>query len=242
MSLMDHALDIKARLLALQQWSQRKYDAQALDTRKREWTDQLLELKKVVNQLDWMDVRQPGLAECKEQVGLARHLICQSQQVLSDGGGNDELTHAKEWEKTIKATEKAVTMLREFAKVTWKKSIDNFGSFRSRSAIEITLPLSRPGNRETIEEYATVYGNYQRMARQDGPLTCDDFIRVEQLALQLREIAERFNFAEVPEAVAKFFAAIDSGQGAPLSLLTNEVRDWLTAEGQSDSFIVLSRQ
>ena len=66
-------------------------------------------------------------------------------------------------------------------------------------------------------------------------------IALRRLAVRLQETAARFNFSEVPEAVSQFYMAISSGQGAPLALLTNEVREWLEAEGQAEVFMVVGR-
>jgi hypothetical protein len=239
MSLENKALDIKARLHALQDWSRRKYDAQALSHRRTEWSERRATLKRISEQLAWISLWQAALTEQQAQVKIARNLIVKAQQILADGGANAELTHDEHWAKTLNATAKTVSLLSEFMKIGWKKQIDDLGTFRTPAAIGTTLPLSRPGNRAALDTYTTVFSQYQRLTRQDGPASSDDLGTLQHLTTRLRELASSFNFAEVPEAVRRFFAAIDSGKGAPLSLLTNEVRDWLEAEGQSDTFIVV---
>jgi hypothetical protein len=240
MSLANRAVDIKARVLALQDWSRRKYDAQALAHRRTEWSDHRARLNRISVQLEWLDLGRAALAEHRAQVKTARALIVQAQQILEAGGENVELTHNDHWARTLNATEKTVALLDDFMRSGWKARIADLGSFRTPESIAATLPLSRPGNRAALDSYTTVFSQYQRLTRQVAPTASDDVGTLPHLAARLREISRGFNFAEVPEAVRQFFAAIDSGKGAPLSLLTNEVRDWLEAEGQASAFIVVS--
>jgi hypothetical protein len=240
LSLADKALDLKARLLALQDWSRHKSDAQALAHRRSEWNEHRAMLKRISDQLEWIGLRHAALAESQAQVKIARTLIIQAQQTLENGGVNAELTQEDRWAKTLNATEKTVSLLGDFMKIGWKKHIDDLGNFPTPATIGATLPLSRPGNRAALDAYSTVFSQYQRLARQDGPVSRDDLATLQHLTARLRELGSSFNFAEVPEAVRQFFAAIASGKGAPLLLLTNEVRDWLVAEGQAGAFIVTS--
>lgn len=242
MTIMNKALDIQARLQALQEWSRRKYDAQALDNRRAEWAEQLKQLKKAVEQLDWIGIREQALTQCEQQARLVRNLIAQAAQVLADGGTDEQLTHESQWTKTLAATGKLVSQLRDAVSDGWKALIANLGAFPPPATLQATLPLSRPGNREAFNAYSQTYAQYQRLARAEGPCACDDVAAMRRLATTLQQLSARFNFDEVPEAVSQFFAAISSGTGAPLSLLTDEVRNWLVAEGQAEAFIVVSRE
>ena len=239
MNLTNRALDIKGRLLALQDWSRRKSDAQALAHRRTEWSERKAALKRISDQLEWIGLRQAALAEHQAQVKMARTLMVQAQQILTDGGANAELTDNDHWAKTLNTTEKTAALLGGYVKIGWKKHIEDLGNFRTPAAIGATLPLSRPGNPAALDAYAVVYSQYLKLARLDGPTTREDVTNLQQLATRLSELGSSFNFAQVPVAVQLFFAAIDSGKGAPLSLLTNDVRDWLEAEKHSHNFIVV---
>jgi len=241
MTMMVKAQDMQARLLALQEWSRRKYDAQALDQRRGEWIAQCKKLKKVVDQLDWIGVREHTLAECQSQVKLVRALVAKATEILEDGGADERLTQEDQWVKTLGATDKLVAQFTEFVVIGWNTLVADLGSFTPPATIRATLPFSRPGNREAFDEYSEIHGRFQRLARTEGPATLDEVIALRRLAVRLQEIAARFNFSEVPEAVSQFYMAISSGQGAPLALLTNEVREWLEAEGQAEVFMVVSR-
>jgi hypothetical protein len=61
---------------------------------------------------------------------------------------------------------------------------------------------------------------------------------VGQAAENLASIAKDFDF-DVPDAVKKFLDALPQG-GAPLSLLTDEVRAWITGQGQTNRYRVIA--
>jgi len=241
MTMMVKAQNMQARLHALEEWSRRKSDAQALDNRRAEWTAQCKKLKKVVDQLDWIGVRDHALAECQSQVKLVRTLVAKATEILQDRGADERLTHEDHWVKTLGATDKLVTQLSEFVVIGWNTLVTDLGNFTPPATIRVTLPFSRPGNREAFDEYSEIHTRYQRLARTEGPATLDEVLALRRLAPRLQETAARFNFSEVPEAVSQFYMAISSGQGAPLALFTNEVREWLEAEGQAEAFMVVSR-
>lgn len=66
------------------------------------------------------------------------------------------------------------------------------------------------------------------------PQSSEDFDRVDRLIEQLKQCWDSLNADEVPEAVLRFLR-VAANEGAPLSLLTPEVKDWLTKHGLIDS-------
>ena len=73
-----------------------------------------------------------------------------------------------------------------------------------------------------------------QIQRQKLPQTFDEFEKTELLIDRLREHWPNLSSDEVPETVLRFLKdAVDFG--APLNLLTTEVRDWLDRHGISDS-------
>ncbi|MDY6783348.1 MAG: hypothetical protein SW833_12535 [Cyanobacteriota bacterium] len=62
--------------------------------------------------------------------------------------------------------------------------------------------------------------------RRDFPKNSEEFEAIEQQIAQLREAWQNLSSEEVPEAVLRFLKAASAG-GAPLSLLTLEVQNWL---------------
>ena len=73
-----------------------------------------------------------------------------------------------------------------------------------------------------------------QIQRQKLPQTFEEFEQIERLIDQLREHWLTLSSDDFPETVLHFLkATVDFG--APLNLLTTEVRDWLDYHGISDS-------
>lgn len=70
--------------------------------------------------------------------------------------------------------------------------------------------------------------------REEFPKSCEQFENIDRLIDQLRESWDSLNSDEVPDAVQDFLKAAAS-QGAPLTLLTPEVQEWIARHGISNS-------
>jgi hypothetical protein len=75
-----------------------------------------------------------------------------------------------------------------------------------------------------------------RPSQRREPTSTSSAIRLT--AENLAAIAKDFDF-DVPDAVKQFLDALPQG-GAPLSLLTDEVRAWIIGQGQTDRYRVVA--
>jgi len=78
---------------------------------------------------------------------------------------------------------------------------------------------------------------YLELQIQDSnsiPESIEDFAKVDRLIEQLKQCWDKLDADEVPEAVLDFLR-IAANEGATLSLLTPEVKDWLTKHGLIDA-------
>lgn len=66
------------------------------------------------------------------------------------------------------------------------------------------------------------------------PESSEDFAKVDRLIEQLKQCWDKLDADEVPEAVLDFLR-VAANEGATLSLLTPEVKDWLTKHGLIDA-------
>jgi GGDEF domain-containing protein len=77
--------------------------------------------------------------------------------------------------------------------------------------------------------------NLDRLIKRDEfPKNKEEFDNTEQIIYQLEELWNNLNTSEVPDVVLCFLKASVSQEGAPLNLLTSEVRDWITKHGVSE--------
>lgn len=240
MSLKEQAQQLSERLEVLRERQRRQTDARALDHRRKDWREIWSGLAQRVEQLDWMGLKSAGLAEHGKQVALARSLISHACIALAGGADNKGLTEGGAWAKLEKCTNKTTEVMGKSVRAGWIQLVSEVGSFRTPVEVEASLPLSRPGNREAAFAYRASFARYERLKRQEAPTSVDDVELLRALADELKQVRQRFNYDELPDAVRAFFTAIDSGEGAPLKLLTPEVREWLDNEGQSINFVVKS--
>jgi hypothetical protein len=93
-------------------------------------------------------------------------------------------------------------------------------------------------NDEAFKTYEALYERL-KAAFDDLPSSQGDLDKVGALAAQLEQIAQGFDF-DVPAEVKRFLEAVLSITGAPLVLLTPEVRQWLEANGSLESYTIRS--
>ncbi|MFS8118816.1 MAG: hypothetical protein ACMG55_10045 [Microcoleus sp.] len=84
----------------------------------------------------------------------------------------------------------------------------------------------------TIQRIQDLDGHIQRS--NSIPQSSEDFEKVDRLIEQLKQCWDKLDADEVPEAVLNFLK-IAANEGATLSLLTPEVKDWLTKHGLIDA-------
>jgi hypothetical protein len=99
------------------------------------------------------------------------------------------------------------------------------------------LPRTK-ANDEAFRTYEALYA-LLKSAFEDLPGDKGDLDKVRALAVQLEEVAQAFDF-DVPAEVKRFLEAVLSVAGAPLALLTPEVRQWLAANGSLESYTIRS--
>jgi len=105
------------------------------------------------------------------------------------------------------------------------------------AAIRGKLARTR-ANDLAFETYQALYARL-KAAFDDLPSENGDIDRVGSLAAQLETAAQAFDF-DVPSEVKQFLEAVLSVGGAPLSLLTPEVWQWLEANGSLASYTIRS--
>lgn len=104
-------------------------------------------------------------------------------------------------------------------------------------------PAQIRGKLAHTKENDAVFDEYQRLftelrAKFDTLPNDQAAVKhVESLAERLVKVGKSFNF-NVPADVKRFLEAVLSVNGAPLSLLTPAVQEWLTANGSLDSYSI----
>lgn len=111
--------------------------------------------------------------------------------------------------------------------------------FAGETPAQIRGKLARtPDNDRAFEKYEALYTRL-KAAFDVLPTDAAAIEATEKIADDLEKAAKDFNF-EVPADVKQFLEAVLSIKGAPLSLLTPSVLEWLANNGGLDSYAVRS--
>jgi hypothetical protein len=111
--------------------------------------------------------------------------------------------------------------------------------FAGETPAQIRGKLARtPTNDEAFEKYEVLYTRL-KSAFDALPPDAATIAATKKIAEDLEKVAKDFNF-DVPADVKQFLEAVLSIKGAPLSLLTPSVLDWLRSSGGLDSYAVRS--
>lgn len=152
--------------------------------------------------------------------------------------GSQTLKSGKEWSLLLEKTRALNKALETSAKSGWKRYVleritsDPPGTVKSRTADTIE-------NRQRIRDYELIYVRLQQVS-QSLPGDVAAISEVESLSGSLITAYGKIDF-DVPETVRFFLDGANSIEGAPLSLLTEEVLDWLKSRQEDGLYSIRAR-
>lgn len=149
----------------------------------------------------------------------------------------DSLTKGRDWKLLEDQTQTTARELTDALKAAWSQFIATAYTGESPSHLKRSLAITHH-NLDQLRAYEKTYTQLNGLARS-RPQERRDFEQARELARQLGEIFQRFDF-NVPEGVKRFLQAVADG-GADLDLLTEEVRGWLQQQGSSGHYRIVAR-
>jgi hypothetical protein len=217
-----------------------------------ELSEEKINLRKYANQLDGFKTRQQQIEKAVlKLLPFANTLKVFRQNNIIDCNLNQKIesflyfvnnskikfTESPEWiihkdfdgnilERSIKGI---ITELDEQLVQAWKSYLAQKMPSTNQEMLNVLVKIE--AFRLTVQSIRDLS---DRIQRQKLPQTAEEFEYIEQLINQLRERWHSLSSDEVPETVLSFLkAAVDLG--APLDLLTPEVRYWLDRHALSES-------
>ncbi|WP_031358672.1 hypothetical protein [Caballeronia sordidicola] len=148
------------------------------------------------------------------------------------------LKSGKEWSLLLEKMRALNKALETSAKSGWKRYVlesitsDPPGTVKSRTA-------DTTENRQRIRDYEQIYFRLQQVS-QSLPGDLAAIIEVESLSGSLVTAYGKIDF-DVPETVRLFLEGANSIVGASLSLLTEEVLDWLKSRQEDGLYSIRAR-
>lgn len=233
MTLIERTIALKERCTDLSTLGDRIEEAKKLGGRLAELrgvADKLPDRLKTIDMLTKAGVAVPSPASAVPQV---RNAIAKIKARFAESREPEALTKGQDWKVVIRDLPKVVGELEDAAAEGWGAHAHQLFAGDSPLAIERTLAPTE-ANKAAIIKYRQAHERYVRLRGSvpEGP---------EGVA-ELARVAEELKSAKfdrnVPASVRKFLEALPNG--APLTLLTAEVRDWIDEQGLAKGYLVVA--
>lgn len=167
----------------------------------------------------------------------ARKTLARLIKRFTENRTADSLTKGRDWKLLDDQAQATYQKLTNALKAAWSQFIATAYTGESPSHLKRSLAVT-DRNLDQLRLYEQTYTQLNGLTRS-RPQERGDFARVRELARQLGEIYQRFDF-NVPEGVKRFLQSVADG-GADLDLLTEEVRGWLDQQGSSGHYRIVAR-
>jgi len=167
----------------------------------------------------------------------ARKTLARLINRFTENSTADSLTKGRDWNLLNSQAQAIYQELINALKTAWSQFVSTAYTGEDPHQLEQSL-AGTDHNRNRLSRYKQVYKELTELARS-RPQQRGDFARVRELARQLSEIYQSFDF-NVPESVKRFLQAVADG-GADLDLLTEEVHGWLQQQGSSGHYRIVAR-
>lgn len=170
--------------------------------------------------------------------GAALTTLDRLRQRFAEQSTADRLTRGQDWTRFKERTEAARSKTATTLNQAWRDFVTSAYSGDKPADLERSLAPTDL-NKERLSRYRAAHEELLWLANR-RPTVREDFDRVRELARQLQELHQGFDFG-VPEGVKQFLQAIAKG-GADLDLLTDEVRAWLQQQGSTGRYQIVAKR
>lgn len=183
-------------------------------------------------------LRDQGIhIKTSDKADAARNTLGRLRERFTKETRAENLTRGSDWTLLKRQVQATCEDLASAHQAEWCQFVET--AYSGDTPINLRGSLAgTERNLTNLERYGKVYAELNQYARS-RPSGRADFERIRDLARQLTEIHQDFDF-NVPEAVKLFLQAV-AGGGAHLDLLTTEVRDWLRQQSMSDHYRIVAK-
>lgn len=230
-SLPDRARDLRHRLSQVQDLGDKVHEAGRLNDLRAELAGPIAELKQQLDQRAALE--GAGVtADLPVSLEAGRRRAAMLLERFRAEKSAATLKKGRSWIQLLADVKAAAAEVGKVVDAAWLAHKEaQFGGDKP-AAIRDRLAMTR----ENAEAFKTYEALYKRFGEAFSVLPRDAtaVAEAEALARDLRAAATRFDF-DVPPDVKAFLDAVQEG-GAPLSLLTEPVKDWLRANNALQNY------
>ncbi len=171
-----------------------------------------------------------------EATGAALRVLGRLRERFAQERRAERLTQRQDWEGLQKQTQEVCKQATQGLNKTWRDFVTSAYSGDNPENLERTLAPTE-GNRALLSRYRETYQRLIGLAR-NRPVGREDFEKVREFARALNALHQGFDL-NVPDAVSRFLRGVAAG-GAPIDLLTDEVRAWLKGQGKLEAYRIVA--
>ncbi len=166
---------------------------------------------------------EPNGEKVRAAVAVAREKVAASPRALTEG---------RTFTNLRSAVTKVIEAYEEVIKTAWSDWVQQ----QSPRIVDAELvPFAQNPDYRVLVEQIRRQLEVLRRAERDVAESAQDFQNLESLAAKARELLGKLP-TDAPKEVKAFLAATNTREGAPLTLLTAEVLDWLRKNNQLDNY------
>jgi phage shock protein A len=232
MTLAERTSSLKTRCRNLETLDEKIEEARNLGTRLGELRGAMDKLPARLETLGML--RQAGIAIDAQarSASRVRGALAKVKGRFAQDRRCASLTRGQDWNVLMRELARVIDEVGESASASWKKHADRLFTGDAPAAVERTLALT-DGNKAALQRYRQAYGRYAAL-RANVPASATEIAELARVADELKQVKFDHN---VPASVRTFLEALP--RGAPLTLLTDEVRQWIEEKGLTNRYLVV---
>lgn len=235
MTLGERTVALRERCTSLSTLGDRIEEARKLATRLAELQEVAEKLPDSLNSIDMLTKAGVSVQGSASSAAQVRNAIAKIKTRFAQAREPDALTKGHDWKMLIRELPKVVGELNESAIEGWDTHAQQLFAGDAPSTIERALAPT-DANKAALFKYRQAHERYVQL-RGKLPEEPEAIAELPRVARDLKSVKFDYN---VPASVRKFLEALPTG--APLTLLTAEVRDWIDQKGLAERYQVVANR
>ena len=232
MTLVERTAALRERCEGLATLDEKIDKAQALGTRFAELRSAAENLSEILATAAMLEKAGISVSPPAASVAQVQNAIAKIKTRFGQSREADALTKGQDWRVLIRELPKVVSDLESAASESWESHAQQLFSGDAPAAVHRTLAPT-DANKAALFKYRQTHERYSRL-KSNLPKSLEEVAELGRIAEELKAV--KFDH-DVPASVRKFLEALPAG--APLALLTDEVREWIEREGVTKRYQVV---
>lgn len=232
MTLVERTTVLRERCINLSTLGERIEEARSLGTRLGELRHVAEKLPNSLRKVGMLAKAGIAVPPPVSSVVQVRSAIAKIKARFAQSREADALTKGQDWKVLMRELPRIVGDLESASSESWESYAQQLFAGDAPAAVERTLAPT-DANKAALAKYRQAHQRYTAL-KADVPSSAEEIAELARIAQELKSL--KFDY-DVPASVRKFLEALPAG--APLALLTDEVRGWIEQKGLTKRYQVV---